>query len=151
MRDSFEDLLDKPLDNFKKPPAMPEGNYIFQVTDFKFGKTTGEKKTNFVEFETTYVEAMPDVDADNLSTVLDGNALTSKKSKLTFYLTADAMWRLSQFLHEHLGLPIASVRDAIQAAKGNQFLGNVKQEISQRNPQDVYSNIASTAKVPEVG
>lgn len=144
----FNALLDKPLDSFEAPKPIPMGSYIGTVTERRFDKSK-EKQTPYVQFTIVPFQAMDDVDAGALKESLGNSALAEKKFNLDFYLTKDAMWRLSQFCEDHIGVPGGTpAREAIEACVGQQLVFMVGHTPNKRNPEQVYANITQTAKLP---
>lgn len=90
---NFEELLDRPLAEFKAPPLLPAGPYRMRTgVAADFGKSR-DKETPFFEVTCQVVEALDGVDPDALA----GIDLSKKTQRLTFYLTEDAMIRLKNF------------------------------------------------------
>lgn len=145
----FQSLLDKPVTEVDRPKPQPEGTYVFNVADYKFDKSA-KKKTDFVQFELVPVQAMEDVDQDQLTEFLGDKTLTDKKFKADYYLTDDAIWRLHEFLLDHLKMEKGPpLRELIEAAKGQQVLGVIGHSPSQRDENVVYANIVRFAAVEE--
>ena len=153
----FASLLDKPLDSFVKPQPLPIGGYLWTVRDWKLVKPEGQTqegkpKNGHVEFDVVPTQAQPDVNEEELAAVLDGKALTEKKGILRFYVTPDALWRLTQFC-EHLGLQVEgrSTMALLNETKGQSFLGNYGHRPNTKNPTEPpYGEITVTAAVPQV-
>lgn len=149
MPQEFQNLLQKPADEFEAPKPIPEGTFIHAIKGFKFGKSS-EKKTPFVEFDLGVVEPLPDVNEEALKDWLGDETIDKKKVRgLTFYLTGDAMYRLGEFLVDHCGVQAGIPSgEQIQAAVGQQFAGTYSHSPSTRDPTKVFANLDSTAPVP---
>jgi hypothetical protein len=151
----FQSLLERPMDSFTKPKPLPEGSYIFGVSDYKLEKATtgsdGKTKSAYIEFTLIPKQPNADVDADALSEMLDGNDITTKQVKKKFYITPDAMYRLTEFM-SHCGLDVTGkpTSELLPATKGCEVLGNLKHNISQRDPSMTYVELAQTAPVEQV-
>jgi len=147
----FQSLLEKPLDAFQKPKPTPEGNYIFGVKEFNLVPSQDPKKSPYVEFTFVPKQPQPDVDEALVAEWLDGNPITSKIVKKKFFITPDALFRLTDFA-THCGVDIAgmSVSQVLQSCPGKEFLGAVKHSIGQKDPSQIYAEVATTAAVPEV-
>lgn len=150
---SFEDILDMPMDKVEKPKPLPQGNYVFQVAAFKFDKTKpqdGKEATQFVEFTMAVVEALEDVDQEELEasggiTKPDDSAKTMRKE---FYITQAALYRLKDFAADVLGLDVTgmSIAETIEAMKFQQFVGNVVHNPAKNDPTTVYANLGVCAR-----
>lgn len=141
---NFESILDQQVDNVEKPKPLPVGSYTWILTGQpRFDKST-KKLTNFVEFQCQCQQALDDVDAAALA---DMGGCQGKTRRLTFYLTDDAVYRLDEFLFEHLGLELGTSRkQAVAQAAGRSFVGTIRHQASEDGTR-VYDNIAQTAAV----
>lgn len=105
MPKSFEEILDAPFDGpAERPPLLPRGTYLTTVVGpYEEGNST-KKGTLFFAFTHQIVEAMDDVDANELEEFGDpaGTNLTN-----TYYLTSKSLYRLDEFF-EHCGLNLDS-------------------------------------------
>lgn len=150
--DDFQALLSKPLSDtaFDRPPPLPEGSYVAQFGEYSFGKANNEKKTPFVSYKVKLVEALPDVNADELLALTKVKPLHDFDLKQDFYLTGDAAWRLGEFLKDHVkvdeGLTGA---EAIQQAVGRQCVVALKKQENRKKPGEFFVNIDQTAAMPE--
>ena len=125
----FTSVLDRPASEIKPPVTMPAGSYLTVVKGLpKFGKAkTG---TEFVDYELSVLQALDDVDADELSEVKD---LTSKSIRARFFLTEDSVWRLKEFL-DNCGIELdegESLRAGIEMANGCQVVAVMRHEASE--------------------
>lgn len=96
MAPNFSNLLNKPADDIKKPPVLPEGTYFGTLTGQPTFGESSQKKTPFVQWTGQYSHAAPDielVDEEGKPINLEG-----KKFYFSHYLTEDAMWRLVEFI-----------------------------------------------------
>lgn len=140
---NFEALLNKPLDSFEAPKPLPAGSYSALIEKFEFGKSKN-KETPYVRFFVKPTEGL-DVDAEAIA---EAGGFEGKALRLDFFLTPDAMFRLTKFADEHLGLDIAGrpTGEIIQEAVGCPLTIVVAHETSTRDASVVYANIAQTAK-----
>lgn len=145
---NFTDILDRKSSEIERPKPLPVGTYLWLIDGQpKFDKSQ-KQQTPYVEFTCRCLQPMDDVDPQALA---DMGGHAGKTQRLTFYLTEDAMFRLTNkdgngFL-EHLGLTgDESVREKISMAPGRQFLGTVRHRSSQDGAQ-VFAEISSTAAV----
>lgn len=143
---NFGSILDKAPSDIKPPVALPVGSYLTTVIGLpRFDKST-KKGTEFVEYTLKFVQALDDVDADELKAIEGG--ITDKTIKNTYYLTDAALWRLKEFL-EHCGLDVEaaeSLRELIEQPQGQQVIIHLKHEASD-DGQRVFARIAGTAPV----
>ena len=75
---------------------------------------------------------------------LAGIDLSKKQLRHDFYLTDDSLYRLREFLEEHLALPGTgrSFQQLIEEAVGKPVIGNVIQEPSQKpGSDDIFNQI----------
>lgn len=132
----FRQLLSKPLDDVKKPPALPAGSYRGAITKFEYGQSK-EKKTPYVRFFFLLQAPGADISPDQL----DGIDLAKRSPRKDFYITPDAEWRLKEFL-ESCGVSTAgrtfgsSIPDTLNLP--------VLIEMTQRNSPDgkeIYNDV----------
>lgn len=138
---SFRDLLSRPIESAKRPPAMPQGTYEGIVKSYEFGESR-EKKTPFVKFYFTVLAAGEDVDP----TMLEGVDLTKRNPSVTFWqrLDGDLDWRLASFLTS-LGLS-GSASEAIPEAVGHAVQLYITQRPSQ-DGQDIFNDVKTVKGV----
>lgn len=139
-------MLDESVDEVVRPKPLPAGNYVFNVGEYKLGKSA-KKGTDFVSITLTPVQPQEDVDADELSASLGDKTLADKSMKVDFYLTQDALWRLDEFLMEKLGLNEKgqSRSQRLEAMAGRQVVGQISHSPSARDENVVYANITAFA------
>lgn len=89
----FAQLLRKPVDEAKRPPALPAGNYAGMVKSFEIGNQN-KNKTPYVRFHIVlngWPEEVPNDDRDGID-------LAKRQMRRDFFLTDDADWRLADFI-----------------------------------------------------
>lgn len=94
----FAQLLSKPLDDVKKPPALPHGTMLGVIKKYEFGDNN-TNKTPYCRFDIGLTGAGAGMDAAEL----EGIDLSKRSFRKDFYLTGDADWRLKNFI-ESLGI-----------------------------------------------
>lgn len=149
-------LLSKPVSSVKAPVKMPVGSYLGVASKFAFDKAKNEQQTPLVRFVVNPTEALPDVDQDALRESLtdgDGNVqpLTSKEQRLEFWLTPDAMFRLTDFGKDHVQVENAdsmTIGELINEIVGKPFMFTLVQAPNKKEPANPYINIGSTGPVP---
>lgn len=154
---NFGALLDKAPSEVERPPAAPEGQYLWVVQGLPRYDKSSKKQTEFAEFTLKCLQAGPDVDADALEEFLtnkDGtkNQLTDFTTKATFYLTDKSIWRLDEF-HTHCGIDLeveASRRDRNDECMNCQVVGYIKHEPS-NDGTSVFAKLGKTANAEHFG
>lgn len=145
MTTDFDALLSKNADDIERPVPVPQGSYVFTVLKHKFDNST-KKGTPYVEFECQATAPLDDVDEEELREYGD---LGQKQPKLrnTFYLTEDALFRLTDFL-EHLGLDTAgrTLAELIPESAAGEFIGNVGHRMSE-DGSATYAELNATSPV----
>lgn len=150
---NFSAILDKKPTLIEKPKTLPVGSYIAAVQGMPKQDVSTKKKTPYYEYTLKYLQAMDDVDTDDLKAALtraDGSkkVLSEMTQRLTFYLTDDAIWRLTTFL-EHCGLSkddFESVREMAESAGGCQVIIKLRHKPSE-DGESMYPDVAGTAPV----
>lgn len=138
----FNALLSSKVEDAEKPKPLPTGSYLFTVKTHRFDESK-QKQTPYVEFTVQPIQPVDDVDADALALVPNWN---QKQMRLTFYITEEAKYRLSDFL-EHCGVSIAgrTFAECIPDTTNTQFVGNVEHSPNPRDPELPFANIGMTA------
>jgi hypothetical protein len=145
---TFGSILDTPSQSIEKPKPFPVGTYLWSVKGLPRQDVSAKKKTEFVEFTLQCLQAGEDVDQEALAEFLKGKSIGEKTTKLTYYITEDAIWRLKDFL-DHCGIEDdegITLRQRISGTPGCQVFGTMKHEVSE-DGQTIYAKIGSTAAV----
>jgi hypothetical protein len=95
---NFRELLSKPTDAVERPRPLADGHYVGKFTRHEFG-TSRNKQTPYARFFVSPREEMSDV-AEGANTGMD---LTKKELYKDYYITPDALYRLSDMLDATLG------------------------------------------------
>lgn len=156
MAKRFSDALDTKVEDFKRPPNLPAGHYIWQniehpeVTDFdsRDGITFDR-----VTFNCNPVSAGDDVDEDELKLFGDFTNMKVRKQFLIPDGEQDpvghdrSMYNIRRFL-EHMGvsedIPLG---EALGESVGAQFLGELTHRPDKNDAEIVYQEIGRTAVV----
>lgn len=114
----FNALLDQNAGDVKPPARLVVGTYTWEIVARRFGKSS-QKKTDYVEFNLKCIGYESDVDAGELPENWMGKVMSE-----TFYITPDALSRLTDFLaivnSDCVSMP---VRDGIElVGGGGQFV-----------------------------
>lgn len=90
----LDSLLNTSTSDIKAPQGLPAGSYKLRVGQHSFDESS-QKKTPFVEFACTPVEAGEDVDEEELEEISNWR---EKTIKARFYLSPNAQFMLVNFL-----------------------------------------------------
>jgi hypothetical protein len=153
---SFASILQTPVSEISRPKPITQGTYRALVKGLPRFDHSTKKGTPFSEYTMQLLEAMDDVDIENLTEVLTKKngeviALSDRTLRLTFYHTPDALWRLAKFLKD-LGLEVedgdetTTVEDLEQQSPGRECYVHVKHTPSD-DGETMYANIDKTAPV----
>lgn len=150
---SFSPILSMKGADIEKPRPLPVGTYLAVVQGQPKMDKSSKKQTPYVEFSMKLMQAMDDVDQDDLAHALTKPSgekvlLTDKALRLTYYLTPDSAWRIKQFLKRDLQIEDADSKDIgqqVSEAPGCQCIVTVKHRVSE-NGEDTFAEIGSTAK-----
>ena len=138
----FASILDEAPTEVNRPKPLPEGTYLCVVGQPEDGKSS-KKGTPFVKFPLKPISALDDVDSEALEEV---GGLEAKNLSTTFYITADAVYRLDEF-HEHCGIDLddpISRRVRNSEVVNSQVLAVVKHRMSDDNTQ-TFAEVSRTA------
>lgn len=141
---SFKDLLNKPAESFEAPKALPVGTYVFLVKEHKLGESK-QKKTPVISYSLIPMSAEADVEPELLTAY---GPLQKRAFNLDFYLTEDAVYRLTEF-HSKLGhnikLPLSEL---IPQATNKMVRGVISHTMSQ-DGKNTYANISDIIGIAE--
>ena len=142
---TFQSVLDMPASDIERPKPLPVGSYVCVVQGQPRIDKSAKKQTEFSEFTLKLLEALDDVEAEDLAAQ---GGIADKTIKLTFYHTENSIYRLKEFL-EHCGLEIEHgilLRKLIGETPGCQVVAHVIHEASQ-DGESVYARVKSTTSV----
>ena len=131
MTQSFEDILNAPVDSFKEPVPTPRGTYSAVIDGpFERGESSA-KKTPYVRFKMKLLSAEPDVDEDELA---ESNAI-GRTMNYDLYLTEASAFQFKTFL-EHCDINTSgmTLTEALAQTPGASLKVFVEQETTQ--PRD---------------
>lgn len=141
---NFADILkNATVGEIEKPKPMPEGSYQALIKSIETGQTTGEKQTPYLQVNMEIVGALDDVDQAALQAF---GPVNGKKVKTEFYLTDDALFRLQDFILDHVGLDLKgqTLDQAVGQLVNNTVGVHMKHSISKKDNVTVYSNVDKT-------
>ena len=100
---NFSSILDESPTEIARPQPAPVGSYLCTIIGQPRMGESAKKKTPFVEFDLKPIQALDDVDPEELSAYLDRiGDLGSKSFKYTIYTTEANVYRLDE-LHVAAG------------------------------------------------
>jgi hypothetical protein len=147
---NFGTILDRPASEFKRPKPLPVGTYQCVITGLPRNDKSSKKGTEFVEFSLRPVEAMSDVDEEDLKAM---GGFENKTLRVTFWLTEEAGWRLGKFLVDDLKIEPEdedgeekSFRQMCSEVQNRQVLAYVKHQASD-DGTTTYAQVSTTAPV----
>jgi len=112
---SFESILDTPAADIERPKPLPIGTYTAVIKGLYEEGVSSQKKTPFVQFTFALTSAGEDVDTDELEAIGGITDKFLKNNSTCFYLTPDALWRLTDFLESACAIDLSdkTVRQAL--------------------------------------
>lgn len=149
----FTDALDRNLEDIKRPPPLPMGNYIFQVTKMPDPAEPVEGKPyEILRIPVKVVSALEDVDPDELAVY--GNVIgTANRVSFIFNTDPDestkfegTLNRLKSFLG-HCGIEGGSLKEGLSQLPNARFVGTVIHRVDERDGESVFAEIDRTAPV----
>jgi hypothetical protein len=136
-------------DEIERPKPLPPGDYI--VTIKSHTQDVAQTGTKYIEFHTTPVEALPNVDEDWLKEALTKADGSTKKLgdftlRVRFYDTSEAAFMLKEFLINDVQLDPEdrSIGQMVEAATNAQVIVSVKH--ASRDGR-TFINVTGTAPV----
>lgn len=152
---SFESILDTAAAAVERPRPMPAGTYDGVVRGMYEEGVSSQKKTPFVKFTYGFQSADDDVDEAELQAILtdkDGvvHPLTEKSIKDIYYITPDALYRLTDVLI-HMGVldPDADDGKTIRQALSETPNASIRFTVSHRTSDDgqqIFAEVKRTMK-----
>lgn len=139
----FTQLLKTNLDTVKRPPTLAAGTYHGRITKYEFGESK-EKKTPYVQFHIQLLSAGADIASEDMRDA-DGVPidLSKRQMRRDFFLTAEAMYRLKEFI-ESCGISTSgrSLDTTIPELLNAPVLVGVVQTNS-RDGSEIYNNVGT--------
>lgn len=155
---NFAGILDRTAGTIERPPTMPIGEYVWKIKGLPEYGDSQVKKTPYAEFTCIPIRNLESVDEEALEACLNRKSgkkmLADMVQKLTFYLTEDATFRLTEFLVNDCKVATEDEADAMKLseliglAPNSEFIGTIKHTPT-KDGKGVYANIGSTAPVED--
>jgi len=144
----FASILDTAvLGNIEKPKPMPVGSYQVLIKSLETGKTKSDKKTDYLRIHAETVQPLSDVNEEELAAF---GPVNGKKVSFDFYLTEATLWRLNEFIVDHVGLDQlrgVALSQAIPELVNNTVGITVAHRRDERKPDDVYLDVTKTFRI----
>lgn len=151
----FADALDRSAETIKRPPPLPLGHYIFQVTKMPDPPVEMDTKVGPMEKLTVLCQAVAphdDVDPDELA---EFGQVQGVPARIDFLFSSEdknkfegTMNRLKNFC-EHCGVDVSqgTVGMWLTELPNAQFLGEIGHRLDPNDSEVVYAEIKRTAGV----
>lgn len=137
-------ILDRPGSEIVRIPPLPTGTYRTIIQGLpRYDKTT-KKQTDFVEFKHLVIEAMDDVDIEELEAA---GGITGKVIENVYYLTEKSALRLKLFLEDcgfNFETDDVTLREAAENTGNCEVFIKIKHEAS-NDGTGVFARIEGTA------
>ena len=139
----FKALLKKPVDSIERPKPLPAGTFFGVVQKYEFGESK-EKKTPFLRLLIGITGPGDDIDPSDL----DGVDLAKKSLRKDYYLTDDALYRLTELIAS-CGIPTEGrmLDECIPDLQGASMLCSVTQR-SSPDGSEIYNDLDKLAGQP---
>lgn len=138
----FANLLSKPLDEVKRPQAIPAGTYNAMIKSYEAAESK-EKKTPYIRFHFTITGPGADVNAADL----DGVDLSKKQLRRDFFITPDAEYRLKEFIEScHIDTRGRTFQSTLPDMVNQPVLLEVVQRLNKDRPTDPPFNDVADCK-----
>lgn len=157
---NFSSILNRQLDEVKRPPNVPVGTYRVKVTKVPEVAETADGNWQTISFRLALLEALENVDTEALEQFggLGANPAANVRHQFMFNIkddTAEATanndrtsFRLKTFLIDHLRLSEGgTLNEAMAAAPGNECLATVQWRTDKNDPEIQYAEVRKTAPI----
>ena len=153
----FSDALDRKQEEISRPPVLPLGHYIWQITKHpEIDEFTSRNGDDFerITFMVQCVSATDDVDPDQLA---EYGSVSGAMNRKTFMFNNDpekkadfenSMFNVGRFL-EHCGVNQegTTMADWLAESVNMQFIGELKHRPDPEDPEVIWTEIGKTAPV----
>lgn len=144
----FSDALDQKAEEVVRPLPYPVGSYRAMVDSYKMVESS-QKKTPGVEFTYKLLDPMEDVDAEQLAIyeARHPGGVRGKLIKESFWLTQDALYRLTEHMEKHLGIEPEgrTIGQMLPDTKNQEVCISIVHNPSQRDKEVMFAQIAAFA------
>jgi len=148
----FSTALDTEIGSVEKPPLVPRGTYIAQVSRLPKNETVGANKNwDKLVFPLKLIAPTDDVDIDDLQAFGDiGNAyvehvfMFNKEDEAAF---KKGLYYAQMFLEQTLEITGVTFREGLAQSIGRELLVTIDWDPNEKNPDDPYVRVKSVAPV----
>jgi hypothetical protein len=121
----FSSLLRAPMGESKRPEALPVGDYPGVIKSREFGKSQ-KKGTPYVRFQIAMTGFPDDIDPSEV----EGVDLSKRTFRTDFYLTAESLYRLDDFL-KSCGVASGTLEEGIEQVIGASVICKMEQYVKE--------------------
>ena len=139
----FADILDRPADDVKPPPTLPQGPYLTILQGLPEQIESSKKKTPGLRFLHKIISPLDGVDEEALA-LIDGGVV-GKIVKNDLWLTEDSLFMLKQFL-ENCGIDMAgkTITAGIDETPNTEVVIFIKHDASE-DGERIFAKVGKTA------
>lgn len=151
----FTEALDRKLEEVKRPPVPPAGDYKMQIVKHPETDSRQSREGRSYDVVTFIAQLVEPVEVDEDELEAFGN-ITNEQLRKQFLFFEDAeekdversLYNLKRFLG-HCGIDAEGMTlgEALAESVNTQFIGEVKHRPDQNDPEIVYAEIGRTAQV----
>lgn len=141
MSADFNAILATPADTVERPKPRPAGTYIAVIVGHEFDKSA-QRGTPYCRFRYRLISPGDDIDPADLP-----DNWNQRELRDDFYLTPDALFRLTEFLQNAVGLEISgrTLAELIPETTNQQVTVTLGHRPSQQDPSRIFENILGYA------
>lgn len=149
---NFADIATKKVEDVERPALPPVGTYRWRVTKLPEQSKVGkDDQYDVVTFYVQAQEALDNVDLEDYKGEVNGilNRVQFMFDTLDEAKFEQTLFRLRTFTERHLKCaePGMSINEALNAAIGQECLGDIKWRQDKNDPDTMYAEIGRTAPV----
>ncbi len=139
----FADILDRPADDVKPPPTLPQGPYLTILQGLPEQIESSKKKTPGLRFLHKIIAPLDGVDEEALA-LIDGGVV-GKIVKNDLWLTEDSLFMLKQFL-ENCGIDMSgkTITAGIDETPNTEVVIFIKHDASE-DGERIFAKVGKTA------
>lgn len=142
---NFEDIQNMNIDDIQDIPLTPKGTYLVMVKGMPEQGVSSQQQTPFWRYKFSVIEALEDVNRDELREVGGPSALDIQHD---FYMTDKALPMFRNFTKLALGMRGLSVKEAVAESQGKQCKIHVSHR-PQRGPQRAGQEVRLQANIDD--
>lgn len=146
---NFADIATKKVAEIERPPLPPVGTYRWQITKLPAVTTSSDEKWDFLTVPVRAMEAMDDVDPDDIKGDVTNitnsiKFIFNKEDETEFEKT---LYRVRTFFERHVRCADedATIGQMLNASVNQQFLGSIAWNPDKNDKEIFHANIVRTA------